>query len=233
MNPSGMVTVRLLACAGWLASVACGAAQPYRQEDFAPVTQIEPQDRQLLESAARASASDIDPETHLFHGDRDGKRASAWYETFHKSDPDGAERWKSILCSRGSHTQQQWRCSAIEEKGVRVTTPDGTHELMVSIPLGLSGEAARRMVKPGLVVLPRVEVQQACDAHEIGAVQQAEAVKLEFAQLEGKKLRLDTIRGGFGLFIGASAVFFDFDLLRDPEPRIRCWGDGEEIEEIQ
>jgi hypothetical protein len=217
MRPS-----RLLASVTWLAfSLACTGTT---------VTEPEPQDLRLLEDAACSKAGDVNLASRKFRQNKTGDVANAWFETVRAIHPDGAETWKKVTCGRSSDSHQEWQCSTTEQKAVRVNPADGGPALEVSIPLGLSGLAAHRMVGPGLLVVPRAQAQQACDATEAGAVQQLEDVKKKFAQVKENELGLSPERGGFALWIGPAAVHFEFDLLRDPEPRIRCWDDGDELE---
>ena len=215
-----MRLTRLLALGAWLALLTAGAVpRAFAEPDSA--------DLERLDSAAYRSALDVDLSTRRIQPHENGS-ASAWFETTRRIDADGAEWWKSILCSRSA--SRPWNCSAIEEKTVRVKRSEGGAELEVSIPRGLSGLAAQRFINPGLRLIPQTEVGQACDPTEPDAVQQLEAVKRAFAAPSRNRLSLSAERDGFALFVGANVVHFEFDLSRDVEPRIRCWDDGDEMQ---
>lgn len=215
-----MRLTRLLVSGAWLALAMAGPVhRAFAEPDSADLAQ--------LDGVAQSRSPDVDLSTRRIQPHENGS-ASAWFETTRRIDPDGAEWWKSIPCSRSA--SNPWRCSSIEKKTVRVTPPEGGAEFEVSIPLGLSGLAAHRFINPGLKLIPQLEVRQACDPTEPDAVQQLEAVKRAFAQFSPNQLWLSAERGGFSLFVGANEVHFEFDLSRDAEPRIRCWNDGDELQ---
>ncbi len=225
MSPSKLLVVSV-----WILT-ATGCTSSYGLGDDEGNFDPGPDSRNLLalEDAARKTAPDLDFASRVYrtYEGRDG--ANAWFETVHGTLPDGTEQWKLVFCSRNSGTQQQWRCSTHDERGLRVNAPGSGTELLISIPQRLSGEAARRMVSPGLEAISRVQVQQACLSEDVDAVQH-EALMKAIAGVEERDLSLMAERGGFVLRIDAYAIHFEFDLLRDSEPRIRCWEDGDEIE---
>ena len=154
--------------------------------------------------------------------------ALAWFDTQHVPVTDGSETWKALACSRNA-PEQQWTCGATSKKGLRVTLPSISTELVVDIPLALWGEAARPMVTLGFPQIRSMERSQVCNREPVGASQH-EAITQTFSRVKGAELRLAMERGGFALVTGPYSVHFDYDLSRDPMPKLRCWSPGDTLE---